>query len=320
MSTKKIAVGLVASIALAASSHSFAQSSVELWGIMDLGIARNTGNSGIVMQSGAADRFGLRGTEDLGNGTKAFFALESAFHGQNGQLISQFWIRESVVGLKGDWGKLTLGREYTPVLITMVNADPWWYDTVAGNGRQISLNYNDPWWSNSSVTYSKDFGPVNVTAQVSGKQGNLNPYQPDAGDAQRMPKGARITYSDGPAYASVAWWDSGIAKTRLTAATAKYDFGIAKPYFGFSYGRDASTNNILRNLIVALVVPVSTAEIRFSFDRFDNLTARTTDSQQLGVGYFYNVSKSTTLYTDFSYDSKISGGKCGFDFGMKTMF
>jgi predicted porin len=323
VSTKHVRV-LVCATAVLSISPAFAQSSVQLWGVMDLGIGRNTGQSGIVMQSGAADRFGLRGTEDLGGGTNAFFALESAFHAQNGQPISQFWVRESVVGLKGDWGKLTLGREYSPVLITMVNADPWFYDTVAGSGQQVSLNYNDPWWVNSSVTYSKDSGPLNVTAQVAAKQGNLNPYQPDAGDAQRMPKGARVTYSGGSFYASAAWWDSGVANTRLTAATVKYDFDIAKSYFGFSYGRDQSTNNLLRNFIAAAFIPVNTSkvasDIKVSVDRFDNLTTHSVQSQKLGIGYFYYFSKTTSLYTDFAYDTKVQGAKCGVDIGMKTEF
>ncbi|PRX92047.1 porin [Paraburkholderia sp. BL25I1N1] len=320
MSTRYLATTLAAVVACSACLPTFAQSGVTMWGVMDLGLARNLGNSGIAMQSGAADRFGFRGTEDLGGGTSSFFKLESAFNGQNGELKNQFWVRESIVGLEGTWGKLTLGREYTPTLVTMVNADPWWYDTVAGSGQQISLNYSDQWWINGSATYSKDLGPFNVAVQVAAKQGNLNPYVPEAGDAQRPPKGARVTYADGSAYVSVAWWDSGIGRSRITAATFKYDFRVAKPYLGFSYGRDLSTSDVLRNVIVGLVVPFQTSDVRVTFDRFDNLTAHATASQKLAVGYFYYLSKSTSLYTDVAYDSKASGGKTGFDVGLKTMF
>ncbi|MFX7140466.1 porin, partial [Acinetobacter baumannii] len=72
----------------------YAQSSVTLYGVADVGIEylsnvpSPSGGSNLVrMSSGnmSTSRWGLRGTEDLGGGLKALFELESGFTLDNAQ-------------------------------------------------------------------------------------------------------------------------------------------------------------------------------------------------------------------------------------------
>ena len=68
-----------------------------------------------------SSRVGLRGTEDLGNGLKAIFQIETGVNidngsntGQNGtnNVSSGFWAsRDSFVGLDSNFGRLTFGRQ-----------------------------------------------------------------------------------------------------------------------------------------------------------------------------------------------------------------
>jgi predicted porin len=68
-----------------------------------------------------SSRVGLRGTEDLGNGLKAIFQIETGVNidngsntGQGGQanVSSGFWAsRDSFVGLDSNFGRLTFGRQ-----------------------------------------------------------------------------------------------------------------------------------------------------------------------------------------------------------------
>lgn len=112
-------------LALAASSATFAQSSepsgtqVTLYGVLDAnvqvldGAARQTR-----VQSGglSGSRFGLRGSEDLGGGLKAFFTLESGINVDDGSYgQNAFWGRQAFVGLGTPYGKLSLGRQYGSV-------------------------------------------------------------------------------------------------------------------------------------------------------------------------------------------------------------
>ena len=66
---------------------------------------------------------GVRGTEDLGGGLKAFFQLETAF--KPDQNDTGFAARNSGVGLQGAWGSVLLGRWHTPYKVTVDNVDPF---------------------------------------------------------------------------------------------------------------------------------------------------------------------------------------------------
>src|SRR5579864_5415639 len=111
---KKVLCGMVAVTAAASAS---AQSNVTLYGIVDNGLQYETGlPKGHVFgaQSGgwAQSRFGLKGTEDIGGGTKAIFQLESRLNTQNGSLANgSFFEGQATVGLHNDkWGQLKFGN------------------------------------------------------------------------------------------------------------------------------------------------------------------------------------------------------------------
>ncbi|MGF6963204.1 putative porin [Paraburkholderia sp. WC7.3g] len=110
-----------------------AQSSVTLYGIVDTGLGwQNSsaslttaakpqtvpGASQVKMINGiwAGSRFGLKGSEDLGGGTKTIFQLEEGFNSATGaQSVSGLaFNRQAWVGLtNAQFGTLTAGRGYT---------------------------------------------------------------------------------------------------------------------------------------------------------------------------------------------------------------
>ena len=117
MKQKLLVVALLSSLPLFAN----AQSNVTMYGMLDASIGvEKTGvpgtDSRTVVSSGtqSASRLGFRGTEDLGNGLKALFNIEAAINGDTGTTSSTFFGRRAVVGLQGDFGTLTVGREYGP--------------------------------------------------------------------------------------------------------------------------------------------------------------------------------------------------------------
>ncbi|ANJ74648.1 porin [Ralstonia insidiosa] len=101
-----------------------AQSSVTLYGVIDQGINytnNSGGNSLVEMASGhvQGSRFGLRGSEDLGGGTKAIFQLENGFSADTGRLGQggRMFGRQAYVGLSNNQlGTVTLGRQYDSVV------------------------------------------------------------------------------------------------------------------------------------------------------------------------------------------------------------
>ncbi|MDN7180659.1 porin [Caballeronia sp. SEWSISQ10-4 2] len=129
---KRVAsISMAAALAsLSASAH--AQSSVTLYGIVDAGISyikTTTGNRYSLLSGGlSGNRWGLRGSEDLGGGLRAIFQLESGFAIGTGKLAQggREFGRQAFVGLASErWGTLELGRMYDPVvdLVQPLSAD-----------------------------------------------------------------------------------------------------------------------------------------------------------------------------------------------------
>ncbi|MEK7917687.1 porin [Burkholderia contaminans] len=107
----------------------FAQSSVTLYGVIDVGIDyvnNSTDSSGhhgpqwsAVSGVTQGSRWGLKGSEDLGGGTKAIFQLENGFNPFTGTLNQhgREFGRQAYVGLtNASFGTLTLGRQYDPIV------------------------------------------------------------------------------------------------------------------------------------------------------------------------------------------------------------
>ncbi len=133
MNKKLLAVAVAG--ALAAPGIALAQAAnVQLYGVIDAGFLSNhysgnalgLGNAGGVgsvrkydVFNGAPSRWGLRGTEDLGRGLKAWFQLEATVFndGRQETATSHSGLlggRNSAVGLEGSWGNVSMGLWDTP--------------------------------------------------------------------------------------------------------------------------------------------------------------------------------------------------------------
>jgi predicted porin len=148
-----------------------AQSSVTLYGIVDNGFAyvnnvapstgaTSGGKSLVKMNDGvwAGSRFGFKGTEDLGGGTKAIFTLEEGFKPSNGAESTPglMFHRQAWVGLTNDaFGTVTMGRQYTPYYTLLSPWSPTTWLTGAfgahpGDIDSLDTNYR----TNNQVIYT----------------------------------------------------------------------------------------------------------------------------------------------------------------------
>ncbi len=127
---KRTLFAISAFCAFATSAH--AQSSVILYGVIDEGIMFNNNATTAELPAGGrkvymdslnglyGSRWGLKGSEDLGGGTRAIFTLESGINlnsGALGQGGLEFG-RQAFVGLSNTrYGDLTMGRQYDSVVL-----------------------------------------------------------------------------------------------------------------------------------------------------------------------------------------------------------
>ncbi|KLU25257.1 porin [Caballeronia mineralivorans PML1(12)] len=168
-----------------AAAPALAQSSVTLYGVVDDSIiyqssqstlgSTSGGRSNIKMVSGIwwGDRWGIKGAEDLGGGTKVNFQLESGFNIATGgqQFTNAMFGRQAWIGGSNpEYGSLTIGRQYTPyyTLVTAPYGPTLWLTggigAHPGDLDQMDLDYR----ANSSLVYvSPKFYGVTVGASYS---------------------------------------------------------------------------------------------------------------------------------------------------------
>lgn len=191
MNKKLMAVAVAG--ALAVPAVAFAQaSSVQIYGRANLGVdsweakgatagsAADLRTRTRVYDSGS--RLGFRGTEDLGNGLRAMFVLESGANIDAGHALTQSGApntsagtlasRDSYVGLGGNWGDVRFGRQSI-----------FW---VMGPNAQTGANYinNEIGWFNGASMGRVALGIArqpNVMSYNSPTMGGFNftgSYQP----------------------------------------------------------------------------------------------------------------------------------------------
>ena len=113
------------------SSTASAQSNVQVYGLIDAGLeyvnhASATGGSMARVISGGKNtsRWGLRGSEDLGDGLKAVWNLEGGILMDTGAVDGQLFRRQAYVGLEGRYGRIVIGRSFTTVYDFVIKYDP----------------------------------------------------------------------------------------------------------------------------------------------------------------------------------------------------
>jgi predicted porin len=208
---KKTLVALAALGALASVAH--AQSSMVLYGLLDAGV-RNDSNvakssagaaqSLTQFNNGALNtsRFGIRGTQDIADGIKANFKLESGLKPGTGASANatNLFDRAASVGLQNSMGSLDLGRVTTFAYDTTASytIDPLGLEMTNNNQlagvKAININplgtaIGSGFFTSrrdSSLKYMGTFGPV--TAGVAYSFGNVSGNTNAGSSAQVMAK------------------------------------------------------------------------------------------------------------------------------------
>lgn len=177
---KKFAIAL-ATLPAAAAVH--AQSSVQLYGLVDAGVevvnhASATGGTITRLTSGGMNtsRFGFRGSEDLGGGLKAIFQLEGGIFIDSGASDGNLFGRQANVGLEGGFGRIVAGRSYTTAYDFMLPFDPMGYApayswATTGHGTPVNTTTGTPvnkygmtTGANNLIKYQGQFGGFKVGA------------------------------------------------------------------------------------------------------------------------------------------------------------
>lgn len=297
---------LVAILAFGALGTAFAQSSVTIFGSIDLNLtySKAGGNSATGMDQGGyllPSRIGFRGVEDLGGGLSAGFWLETAVLPDTGALQGALFGRRSTVSLiSRNYGELRLGRDYTPVFWNISTFAP--FGTVGVGG---SSNIIEGWpiglGSAKTLTRASNSVGYFLPGNLGGFYGQFMFAAAEGVNGARH-TGGRLGYRSGPINVATAYGRTAAGANNYTTATVggSYDFGIVKAYVNYlqhKLGSDKQTN-----VLVGAAVPVGGGQFKASFARSDRSGSGVDadDARQFAVGYTYALSKRTTLYSAYS--------------------
>ena len=261
---KKSLIALaVASAAMAGSAYA---ANVEVYGLIDTSLAyvyADPDASGVdgegkfTMENARefGSRFGLRGSEDLGNGLKVGFVLESGIKSDSGELDQggRLFGREAHINLTGDFGYLAFGLQ--PVFGSTLGQhglfraiDPLFanYTEAFGSGHASAsmwtrvdnaVSYVTPTWAGFTFygmySFQNDSKPRNPTLYKDGAREGSAEVDRYAALAARYQAGA---------LESVLVWDmTTYGNERTTKPTDKYgdniDHGMTATFGGnYTFG------------------------------------------------------------------------------------
>jgi predicted porin len=140
---------------------------------------------------------GVRGTEDLGGGLKAFFQLETQFKAD--QNDTTFANRNSGVGLQGGWGSILLGRWDSPMKTTQTAVDPWG-DNELGDitGAALRQGGFSQRWQNTVQYWTPNWAGFAARLMYVANEARTSTINPRA-------TGASLSYTAGPLYLAYAY-------------------------------------------------------------------------------------------------------------------
>jgi predicted porin len=189
----------IAALATLAAGTAVAQSNITIYGRLNASVeAQEDGDDSTTVLQNNASRIGVRGSEDLGAGLKAFFLIEHGFNVDTGaQTGSAFWGRESNIGIEYFWGRLRLGNMgstaayyATADYVSMHNHD---------TGTSSDAFYLYPGNVTNNIAYATpDFGGFVGEIQYGFKEGGTEDSLVLAGNYDAGPLHLGISYVDGP--------------------------------------------------------------------------------------------------------------------------
>lgn len=308
MKKSLLALAVLGAFAGAAS----AQSSVTIYGLLDLaitkgngGTAPNAGANGLseayIMKQSAASRLGFRGTEDMGGGLSAQFQIEHRFTPDDGVAANPFWAGRTYVQVThAAVGSLYMGREYTPAFWPAVKTDPFGWDGVGQvNGDQWATfrtqGVNGVRTPNTLGFKSRSFGGVTVQGAVGLAEGTT----------VGRDVGFNVEYAGGPIYVGVGFekitdGPAAYADDQVVNVGLSYDLGFVKPILYFASSKVGGGLIKQRDIMFGLTAPIAGGKLKFAFNQMDPDTALDDNNRtKIGLGYDYPLSKRTNVYLDF---------------------
>jgi predicted porin len=275
---------------------------------------------------------GIRGTEDLGGGLKAFFQWETEV--RQDQNDSPFSNRNSGVGLQGDFGSVLIGRWDTPMKLSAVQYDFFGTTTLAGYASAMADRGNFDRREQNVIQYwSPNWSGVSGRLSYSANEGKTATVNP------KVVSGS-LSYAKGPVSVSYAYekhtdlfraYATGGAATALSGAWEKGQSLGGSVTFGpvrlnvltqrfKKFGGGTTVTSDQRANMIGLVYTMGKHQFAYQNQRAKDGATRATaaavaaepNSTVNSVGWYYNFTRRTTLTTVYTQVKNNQNGLSNF--------
>ena len=276
----------------------------------------------------SASKFGLKGTEDLGNGMTVGFKLENGFNSDDGTFkdSNRLFNREARLFVSGAFGEVSLGR------MGAIGSAAGTYDIVyaigdsfdGGDEFAFGLNASDRY--DNMITYqTPQFAGLQLTAQYSLKENSKGLGDEGRSTADRY-AGLALTGEYGPAQFVAAYELQKYSTHERETAPGKkdgntyylggnFDFGVAKvfamgQYYTGLFGIEKTVEDSKKGtkgygLHLGTIVPAAGGELTVGvyYTNFENAEDSDADGDYIGgaARYCYPLSERTTVYVGAGY-------------------
>lgn len=337
MKKSLIALAVLGAFAGAAS----AQSSVTIYGFIDVAAAKTYGNEDKRIVDGAltggGSRIGFRGVEDLGGGWKGLFGFEHRLDADTGaqNSASTFWQGYSTVGLVTPFGMINLGRQYTPAFLMIQNQiDPFGGETVA-QGREVGMRFGSTAalganGQTASAIYKTRFAD-SIRYDITAGGFNFGASVGESSTANGVGNKAwsvAANYAAGPFWVGAGYENPGADEDKGWNIGGRWNAGFMTLAAGYGRGTTATAVDY-SGWLIGGTVPVGAIDIKavYATNTADTAGGDLT-TRKIGVGVHYNFSKRTKVYADFArfggdaaaLGAAVDDNKSGYDFGIKHSF
>ncbi len=312
-----VALAVLGAFAGAAS----AQSSVTLYGILDVGLNRfDPKASGVASTTGmvtgvqSGSRVGLRGSEDLGGGLRAVFNLEHGLNNDDGtQAQGRMWGRQAWAGVAGGFGTLTFGRQLIVGSQFMYAVDPFG-GGFRNAGLQATMGSVTTFRANNTVLY--------VTPTMGGFSAGVgysfNPLAqevPGSSDANNRTWTAGARFASGPFYGTVTLERVAFAgpDQQHIQVGAAYDLKVVKLYGAYAQEKDqragvvnptlfgaTGVGNKAKSWMLGVTAPIGSTTLHASWQNRDFDAASLNDGRVYAIGLTHPLSRRTNLYFNYT--------------------
>jgi predicted porin len=297
---------------LASTSAAHAQSNVTLYGDVDTFLTNihPDGKPSVTRMDSSslyASRWGLKGSEDLGGGTRTTFALESGINSNDGTQAdsNRLFNRQSWIGLANNqYGEIRLGRQNTPEFLMSGRFDAFYAATQASGWNNMStatvridnaVGYFSPNVAGFKFSGLYARGAVSGGAILDQVQSNQNFH-------------IALEYEHGPIYVGVNHEEvrnQTLPYTfKRTSGGGTYTLDKHWQFFFAANDDKASNDSVHTNVMSASLAYSLDAASRFALGytyMVDHVTGTGHgNASQIGAMYSYALSKTTTLYSTYS--------------------